>query len=80
MYLNNKRVLRIVDTATNVQNALIIRSKSTEDLWQYFLTCWETVYIGFPATIRLDRESSFTSENFRNHAKYVDFSLQSSGI
>lgn len=32
MYLNKKPVLHVIDTATNFQNAVFIRSKSTEDL------------------------------------------------
>lgn len=38
---------------------------------QDFLRFWVTIYKAFPETIRLDRESSFTSENFRNQAKDV---------
>ena len=80
MYLNSKPVLHVVDTATNFQNAVFIRSKSAIDIWQDFLDCWVTVYTGFPEIIRLDRESSFVSDKFRNNAKDNGVDLQFSGI
>lgn len=71
MYLNKKTVIHIADTATNLKNALFIRSKSTGDLWQSFLTLWVTVYSGCPGRIRLNTGSSFISKKFWNDAKAV---------
>lgn len=56
MYI--KRGLLVVDTATNFQNAIFIKSKSTDDLWQDFTTCWVAVYTSFPQNIRLDPKYS----------------------
>lgn len=34
MYLNQKDVLHMVDTATNFQNAGFLKNKLVEDIWQ----------------------------------------------
>ena len=57
MWLDKKPILHIVDTATNFQNALFIRKKTAQDLWDDFVDCWASVYTGFPEIIRLDRRS-----------------------
>ena len=80
MWLNGKPVLHVVDTATNFQNAVFLKSKSTDDIWNDFIDCWTSVHVGFPEIIRLDRESSFTSDQFRKNAKTVGVDLQFSGI
>lgn len=44
MDLNKTTAIHVLDTATNFQNSIFIKSKSTEDLLQHFLIWWETVY------------------------------------
>ena len=80
MWLNKRAVLHIVDTATSFQNATFIRSQSSKELWNDFIECWASVYTGFPENIRLDRQSGFTADEFRNYAKNVGINLQFSGI
>lgn len=80
MWLNKKAVLHIVDTSTLFQNAVFIRNQSSQNLWEEFVDCWVSVYTGFPEIVRLDRQSGFTSDNFRNYAKDVGVTLQFSGI
>lgn len=76
----NKPDLHIVDTTTDFENAIFIRCKSAEDLWQYFITCWGSVFSGFLKVFLLDRETSFTYEKIRNNAKDLGITLQFSGI
>lgn len=73
--VNNKPVLHAVDTATKYQNSVVLKIKSTTDIWKDFLDCWKSVYIGLSEIITLDRESSFTSESFRYNAKEVVLDL-----
>jgi len=80
MWLNKKAVLHIVDTATSFQNATFIRNQSSKELWNDFIDCWASVYTGFPEIVRLDRQSGFTADEFRNYAKNVGVNLQFSGI
>ena len=69
MWLNGQPVLHVVVTATNFRNAIFLKMKSTTDIWRAFIDCWTSVYIGFPEIIRLSRESTFMSEQFRKNAK-----------
>lgn len=70
----------MADTAKIFQNALFLKIKATTDIWEDFIDCWNSVYIGFPEIIALDRELSFTLEYFQNHPKDVGVSLQYRGI
>lgn len=80
MWVNNKPVLHVVVTAIKFQNAVFFKSKYTKEVWKDFIEFWISVYIIFPEIIRLDRESSLPSENFRNNAKYVKLDIKRSGI
>lgn len=44
------------------------------------MDCWASVYSGFPDAIRLDRETAFVSDEFRQNAKDTGINLQLSGI
>lgn len=62
--MNMKRVLNIVDTHKNFQNAVTIRSKRDEDVWFAFVEGWVSIYVGYHV-ILLDQESTFSSEYIR---------------
>lgn len=80
MWLDNQPVLDVVEAATNFQNAVFLKSKSTTDIWKAFFHYWTSVYIAFPKIKKLEKESSLSSRNFRNNAKDVGVDLQFSGI
>ena len=72
--------MHFVDTHTNYQNAAFVDNKTSEGLWKIFINVWATVYLGYPATLRLDRDSSFDSKLFRDLASYQGIVLQFSGV
>lgn len=51
-------ILHVVETATKYQNAVVLRGKSADDLWDDFVGCWATIFVGYPNRIRIDQESS----------------------
>lgn len=46
-----------------------LTAKTSQKLWNDFIDCWASVYSGSPGVIRLDREISFTAEEFREKVK-----------
>lgn len=80
MWLDHKPVLHIVYIETGFQNAIFITDKKAPSLWNDFINCWASAYVGFPETIRLDRETSFISKKFRQNAQDLGIELIYSGI
>lgn len=70
----------VIDTHTAFSKAKFIIDKSLVALWNLFIDIWTTVYLGYPSTIRLDREASFDSSAFRNLADNAGVILQFSGV
>ena len=68
MLIDGNPVLNVVDTHTGYQNAVFIDENTSDNLWDHFLLCWATVYVGYPNRIRLEQETSFKSEEFRSAA------------
>lgn len=56
LWLDKVPVLHVVDTHTAFKNAEFIRGKSSKELWESFLRCWVTLFIGYPNTLRLDQD------------------------
>lgn len=80
LWLNKKPVIHFVDTHTNYQNAAFVATKSSEELWKLFMNTWVTTYVGYPSTLRLDRESAFESQTFRQLPPSQGIVLQFSGV
>lgn len=80
MWLNRKPVLHRVYIETNYQKATFINAKSSHDIWNDFTYCLASVYTGFPDKLRLDRETSLVSKEFRENARDIGIHLQLSGI
>lgn len=80
MWLEKTPVLHVIDTHTVYQNAEFITDNSDTSLWETFLRIWVTIFIGFPNTLRLDHETSFDSDVFRNNSAAVGMRLQFSVI
>ena len=70
----------VVDVQTHFQAAIVPKSKSAVDLWDAFIQCWAAVYTGFPTVMRVDHESSFVSETWRELAAANNIRLEYSGI
>lgn len=82
VWLNGSPALHLVDNHTIYQNAEFITTnlKDAGALWETFLRCWVTVFIGYPSTMRLDQESSFHSVEFRKLSRDAGIELKFSGI
>ena len=80
MWLDKKPVLHVVDTNTHFSAAMFLPGKTTADIWNCFLSCWATVYIGHPDRFRVDQESVFTGKEFAQLTAREGIVLQLSGI
>lgn len=49
-------------------------------MWEKFLSCWATVFIGYPKTIHLDQESAFDKQDLRTLASGAGVVLHFSGV
>lgn len=63
-------VLHIVDVEKKFQNLIFINGK-TSNYGTTSVDCLASVYTGFPSIIILDRETSFTSEEFRENSNNI---------
>lgn len=80
LWLARRPVLHVVDTHTRYQNAVFIKDKSVQGLWEVSIVCWTSVYTSYPQTIRLDKESSFDNSFFRQACTEQGIHLQFSGV
>lgn len=71
LWLANKPVIHIVDIKTGFHNAVFIEDKTATNLWNDFVNCWDISTTDFPKTIRLDRVTIATSNEFRGNAHYL---------
>lgn len=79
-WVHGMRILHVVDTHTQYGNATIFRNKTAGSIWDAFVECWETIFIGVPRVLRLDQEASFTANAFRELATAHGIVLQFSGV
>lgn len=68
LWLYDKPVLHVIDKQTGFGNASFVKSKYVKDIFNSFMWCWVSKYIGFPSKIQSDQDSAVTSEQFRNYA------------
>lgn len=66
-----QQVIQILDVETNFQKAICIRGKSSNALCNAFVECCASIYTGLSESIKLERESSFVSEEFRTNGRDV---------
>ena len=55
LWLSKQPVLQVIDIHRCFNHAAFIGDKTPSGLWDTFLSCWTTLYCGFPPTLRLDR-------------------------
>lgn len=63
----------MVDTETFFQNAILIKDKTAERFWNYFIACWESVYTWFT-------EVTSSSAEFRANEEELGIDVQVSGM
>lgn len=61
MWICRKSVLHVIDADTHYSAARFLLGESTKDVWNAFIECWASVYLGFPDILKADRGSVFTS-------------------
>lgn len=72
--------LHVVDTHTHFSAAIFIPTKSTKDIWNAFIACWASAYVGYPDIFRLDQESAFTGRELFELASSAGFEVKLFGI
>lgn len=79
-WLYDRPVLHFIDEQTGFRNASFFKSKSAKDIWNAFICCCVSIYVGFPSKIRSDQESAVTSEQFRQNASMHGIEMEFSSI
>lgn len=80
IWLDGQPVLQIVDTHIQFQNAIVLKIKSTRDVWDAFIEGWASVYICYANCMRVDEESSIVPKCCEAMASADVFELQASGV
>lgn len=80
LWLENKPALHVIDDHTGFRNAVFLRSKTADDIWSAFVSCWASTYVGFPSRIRSDQESGVSSSLFRDIATANGIQLEFAGV
>lgn len=80
LWLYDRAVLHVIDEHTGFRNAAFLKSKSSKDIWNAFMGCWVTTYVGFPQKLRSDQESATTSNEFRACASLHGIEIEFSGV
>lgn len=61
---SKKSVLHVVDRGTHFSAARFLSGESAETVWNTFIECWVSIYVGFPNVLSHDQGKLFTSEFF----------------
>nr|AHF58602.1 polyprotein [Chondrus crispus] len=69
MWIQNQPLLHVVDHDTHYSAARFLRGESTKDVWETFLHCWVTMYVGLPDILKADSGSVFTSKRWNEYAE-----------
>lgn len=80
MWVEGKAVLHVVDIDTHFNNAIFLKGQSVEDVWEVFLSCWSTVYLGNPDKLKVDQGSAFTSVRWTKLCDKIGIEVVESGI
>jgi transposase InsO family protein len=73
-------LLHVVDVETNFSAATFLSSESAQNIWDAFMKCWGSVYIGFQDLFRTDAGSVFKSDHFQRLASSHGVEIQYSGV
>ena len=64
MWIQSSPLLHVVDTHTNFSAAQFLQGRDVESVWFAFLTCWASIYVGFPRSFLVNQGSVFPSERW----------------
>ena len=76
MRIEREAVLHNVDIETGFNFATFLSYQTVEAVWDAFVICWASLYIGFPMKMRVDQGSVFTSVRWTNRARPVGPDVQ----
>ncbi len=79
-WIDKKAALHVVDVETNFSSASILPNQTLEVVWDAFISCWASLYIGFPMKMRVDQVSAFSSVRWNRRADAVRTIVQTSGV
>lgn len=80
-WLDSRARLHVVDISTGSGNATFLRCHTVEHVWQAFLECWVTLYLGFPELMMVDQGTQFTSTRWEQRvATFGTVLKKTSGI
>jgi hypothetical protein len=79
-YVDGISLLHVVDLTTVFGAAQWLQSATVEAVWETFLECWATVYVGYPNTMRTDAGSIFVSPKWKRFADSTKIKLMQSGV
>ncbi len=80
MWIDEKAVLHFVDLEKNFSSATFLPNQTLEGVWDVFVSCWASLYIGFPMKMRVDRRSVFIIVRWTRRADTVGTIVQTSGV
>ena len=79
MRIDKKAVLHEVDLESNFNAATFLKRQTVEGVWASFISCWATLYIGFPENEGRPRQC-FSSVRWTNRTDAVGTELQTSVV
>ena len=86
MFLEQKAVLHVIDTATRFSSTIFLDAhgatygQSLEGIWLAFVEAWCTLYTVLPNRLRVDQGSAFTSDRWREITTQAGIQLRISGV
>jgi hypothetical protein len=79
-YIDGISLLHLIDLTTGFGAAQWLQSATVEAVWETFLECWATVYVGYPNIMRTDAGSVFVSPKWKRFADSANIKLVQSGV
>ena len=61
MWIHSNPVLHVIDKDTHYSAARFLEGERTEQVWQTFLLCWVSTYVGYADILKAEAGSVFTS-------------------
>lgn len=79
-WLDGKPALHVADMQTGFGNAVFLRGQRVEDVWDAFVECWTTHYVGHPSMMRIDQGTQFTYIRWEARANAAGIILRTTGV
>jgi hypothetical protein len=80
IYIDGRPVLHVVDTGTTFESATFLDEQSFGSVWNAFLRCWSTMYVGFPTSMLTDQGSVFLSRDWKASCAALGIRLRHTGM